>query len=515
MQSIGDYENKVDAGSSEDSSQKRSGTEDNKLNDTANKASDGKEKAPIADDESRALSQADTLAKDEKDMSATDREAAMCTCASPRAKDVVAHDVAPSHVPPKSPVQLLIPQKRRLTIRDCIIEGGLKPHADPSIANRLISNADGRADKLSKQDSTEYVVTSETIKSGVQFIETAVTKEEDVHPDAVPIPATTIHQNRQRDTESESSFNTETESRSTSSPIFSLELGTGKSSPLVTASQVACAIKGKVKSTKLVQTHINLGQNPLTTCHICKFTYNITAPDDVKAHTKYHNDLANPFSVAKFKIDAPNAPKKIKSWVGVYGQYIVAVDLHSSEPWKKMAEKVIRHVEGELNSQELPTDSLWGTMPDPGVTVDTSVVVSGSPTKRFKVYLYISDKKVAALLLAERIADGFVTKYGPLDVNEYGESIPGEGQVRLHPNHTEEVRTALLGVHYVWTHPDHRHQGYATRLLDAARHGDFIYGIHITREQVAWTSTTNAGRDFAGWYITGDKYADRWEMILY
>jgi len=515
-------DNKLNDTANEASSEKASITEDNKLNDTANEASS--EKAPIADDEkfmavgrSRALSRADTLVEDEKDMSVEDREAAMHA----HTKNVVggsAHNVdvasTPSHVP-KSPVQPLIPRKRRLTVRDCIIEGGLKPHADPSIANRLIFNADGRVDKLSKQDSTEYVVTSESVKGGVQFIEIAVTKEGDVHPGAVPIPATTIRKNRERDTESESSFNTETESRSTSSPIFSLELRTENSSPAATTSQVAYAVGGKGKSTKLVQTHINLGQNPLTTCHICKFTFNITVPDDVKAHMKYHNDLANPFSVAKFKIDAPNAPKKIKSWVTLHGQYIVAVDLHSSEPWKRMAEKVIRHIEGELNSQELPTDSLWGTIPDPGVTVDRSMVVSSSPTKRFKVYLYISDKKVAALLVAERVADGFVTKYGPLDVDEYGESIPGEGQVRLYPNHTDEVRAALLGVHYIWTHRDHRHQGYATRLLDAARHGDFIYGVHVAREQVAWTATTDAGRDFAGWYITGDRFADVWDMIVY
>ena len=46
--------------------------------------------------------------------------------------------------------------------------------------------------------------------------------------------------------------------------------------------------KEVIKPAKLVQTQINLGQNPITTCSVCKFTHNRTVVLDVKAHDRFH-----------------------------------------------------------------------------------------------------------------------------------------------------------------------------------------------------------------------------------
>lgn len=46
--------------------------------------------------------------------------------------------------------------------------------------------------------------------------------------------------------------------------------------------------KEVIKPAKLVQTQINLGQNPITTCDVCKFTHNRTVVLDVKAHDRFH-----------------------------------------------------------------------------------------------------------------------------------------------------------------------------------------------------------------------------------
>lgn len=51
--------------------------------------------------------------------------------------------------------------------------------------------------------------------------------------------------------------------------------------------------KENTKPGKLVQTQINLGQNPITTCNICKFTLNRTVVEDVKAHDKFHQAFVN------------------------------------------------------------------------------------------------------------------------------------------------------------------------------------------------------------------------------
>lgn len=51
--------------------------------------------------------------------------------------------------------------------------------------------------------------------------------------------------------------------------------------------------KENTKPGKLVQTQINLGQNPITTCNVCKFTLNRTVIEDVKAHDKFHQAFVN------------------------------------------------------------------------------------------------------------------------------------------------------------------------------------------------------------------------------
>ncbi|KFX88210.1 hypothetical protein O988_09114 [Pseudogymnoascus sp. VKM F-3808] len=51
--------------------------------------------------------------------------------------------------------------------------------------------------------------------------------------------------------------------------------------------------KENAKPGKLVQTQINLGQNPIVSCNVCKFTHNRTITEDVKAHDKFHQAFVN------------------------------------------------------------------------------------------------------------------------------------------------------------------------------------------------------------------------------
>ncbi|KFY27493.1 hypothetical protein V493_03449 [Pseudogymnoascus sp. VKM F-4281 (FW-2241)] len=51
--------------------------------------------------------------------------------------------------------------------------------------------------------------------------------------------------------------------------------------------------KENTKPGKLVQTQINLGQNPITSCNVCKFTHNRTVIEDVKAHDRFHQAFVN------------------------------------------------------------------------------------------------------------------------------------------------------------------------------------------------------------------------------
>ena len=63
---------------------------------------------------------------------------------------------------------------------------------------------------------------------------------------------------------------------------------------------------------------------------------------------------------------------------------------------------------------------------------------------------------------------------------------------------------AKLGIGLLWTHPVARHKGIATRLVHAARDHS-IFGMRIARSDIAFSSPTQAGYDFALHYYNDIK----------
>mmetsp|Transcript_45507 Transcript_45507/g.50670 ORF Transcript_45507/g.50670 Transcript_45507/m.50670 type:complete len:435 (-) Transcript_45507:246-1550(-) len=62
---------------------------------------------------------------------------------------------------------------------------------------------------------------------------------------------------------------------------------------------------------------------------------------------------------------------------------------------------------------------------------------------------------------------------------------------------------AKLGIGLLWTHPMARHKGIATRLVNAAR-DHTIFGMRIAQHDVAFSSPTQAGYDFALHFCSDD-----------
>ena len=67
-----------------------------------------------------------------------------------------------------------------------------------------------------------------------------------------------------------------------------------------------------------------------------------------------------------------------------------------------------------------------------------------------------------------------------------------------------EPSKAMLGIAVLWTHPRVRHQGIATKLVDAARES-VVFGIVVPKPKVAFSSPTEAGWEFAKNYCGGDR----------
>jgi N-acetyltransferase len=108
------------------------------------------------------------------------------------------------------------------------------------------------------------------------------------------------------------------------------------------------------------------------------------------------------------------------------------------------------------------------------------------------VYLYVNKQRIVGLCVVERISkahrlmthdDGTITR-------------------------TCQTADAVLGIHLLWIHPDHRRQGIAKSLIDQACTA-MVYGYHIPPALVAFSSPTMAGTQFAQWYC------DRLDILVY
>ena len=97
------------------------------------------------------------------------------------------------------------------------------------------------------------------------------------------------------------------------------------------------------------------------------------------------------------------------------------------------------------------------------------------------IYLAIRNKRAVGLLAVETVRKAFTLK----DNNVERSSTP---------------RPCLVGVHKLWVHNSVRKQGIASSMLDAMR-DHYIYGMVVPTEQIALSSPTAAGANFARQYL--------------
>lgn len=95
-------------------------------------------------------------------------------------------------------------------------------------------------------------------------------------------------------------------------------------------------------------------------------------------------------------------------------------------------------------------------------------------------YLYILNKRVVGMVSAESIREAYF----------------------LHDNNfdrDQQKRKALIGIHQIWVHSRFRRRAIASRLIDTVRE-KMLYGMVVPRNQVAFSSPTEAGASFARRY---------------
>ena len=144
------------------------------------------------------------------------------------------------------------------------------------------------------------------------------------------------------------------------------------------------------------------------------------------------------------------------------------------------------------------------------------------------VFLFIQDKRVVGFCSVEVIPRAYLLLVQENDdaksvMND--EALPSKGNdvkrkeaEQLHVSNLEtdrdtiparirqttyarskEPTKAIMGVHQLWCHKDHRHKSIASRLVDAAR-SKLVYGMVVPHRLVAFSSPTADGAVFARRY---------------
>ena len=191
-----------------------------------------------------------------------------------------------------------------------------------------------------------------------------------------------------------------------------------------------------------------------TQCTECGVVYQIGDPEDENAHLNYHNNrkslkfpgwktehviMEEPFTSDRVILVEPGDPK----------QY-----------WNKVGD-ILAYVDRDLG------------------LVDTKL----SDYENKKVYLYIRDKVILGVLVAEHI-------------NTAHRMIPELLELNCC---TAESTPAKCGINVVWTDMNHRKQGIATKLIDMLR-ANFYYGYIMPLDDIAFSIPTSSGKIFAEKY---------------
>ncbi|KAG9347528.1 hypothetical protein JZ751_005096 [Albula glossodonta] len=124
--------------------------------------------------------------------------------------------------------------------------------------------------------------------------------------------------------------------------------------------------------------------------------------------------------------------------------------------------------------------------------------VSLSCPSKAKTYLFVNhDKMIVGCLITEHIRQAFRVLEQPDQTKDMSKPDFMEHHRAWCCSTTPE--TAICGVSRIWVFSLMRRQGIATRLVDTARN-TFMYGSHLTKEEIAFSDPTPDGKLFATKY---------------
>ncbi|KAK5852680.1 hypothetical protein PBY51_006530 [Eleginops maclovinus] len=215
---------------------------------------------------------------------------------------------------------------------------------------------------------------------------------------------------------------------------------------------------------------IDAGQKQFgaTTCSSCGMVYSLDNPEDNFQHNQFHQRFLESIKFVGWKKERVVA----EFWDGK----ILLVLPDDPKYAVKKADDVRRVADNELGFQQM-------TLSRPA---------------QAKTYLFInSERMVVGCLVSEPIRQA----YRVLEQPDHPKDMTKDDFMERHRAWCCSVipEQALCGISRIWVFSLSRRQGIATRMLDTVR-STFVYGSHLTKQEVAFSDPTPDGKQFATKY---------------
>ncbi|XP_056105332.1 N-acetyltransferase ESCO1 isoform X1 [Rhinichthys klamathensis goyatoka] len=204
------------------------------------------------------------------------------------------------------------------------------------------------------------------------------------------------------------------------------------------------------------------------TCNVCGMLYSPSSPEDESQHLLFHNQFISAVKYVGWKKER------------ILGEYpdgkIILVLPEDPKYALKKVEEIREMVDNDLGFQQ----------------VETQV------PSQTKTFLFISnDKKVAGCLIAEHIQEGYRVIEETVPEGSEGEKVMYERQRAWCCSTVPEP--ALCGISRIWVFSMMRRRGIASRMIECLRN-NFIYGSHLSKDEIAFSDPTPDGKLFATHY---------------
>lgn len=262
---------------------------------------------------------------------------------------------------------------------------------------------------------------------------------------------------------------------------------------------------------KKEQMYLDFGQASFGSrrmCHYCNMMIVNGHPEDEANHLKLCNlyRLGVPFQIKKEHIPS-NCVYNVEQTKGSDADFIVLIRASDALNLRKKVLDVNYIVEEELGFAH---DEIKGssTFMSTRRKKDNDFISSDPFTRIFRndrrIFMFISNKRVAGYCSVQVVQHAFpllsddetnIVKKSP--TNQKSNTF--DADARCHFTRSNQSTKAMMGVHQLWCHKSHRNKGIASKLLDAARR-NFIYGIAVPKNMIAFSSPTIDGALFARRY---------------